>query len=147
MKNGLSYAGMGTMTPRSIRGASPSKIVQLFPDLLPEALRLGRWTNKKTFNNHYQGPVKLVTSDRPPPSIRANAQQILRWGFKPTPPAGVSAADYMKGPDFWVGKQVRRSEKILSFDKETGKYRVKKGASGRSLFHYELMTAISEARS
>jgi hypothetical protein len=111
MKNGLSYAGMGTMTPRSIRGASPSKIVQLFSDLLPEALKLGRWTNRKTFNNHYQAPVKLLSSTIPPDSIKGNLQQILRWGFEPAPPQHVSARDFMKGPEFWVSKTIPRLDR------------------------------------
>jgi hypothetical protein len=59
VKSGLAAAGLNTMTARSLRGASPSKIVQFSPDLLDQALKLGRWTNPKTFRNHYQGPVDL----------------------------------------------------------------------------------------
>jgi hypothetical protein len=151
-KNSLLHAGMGEMISRSIRGASPSKIVQLYPELLPEALKLGRWTTRKAFNNHYQGPVELAISDHPSPAIRNNSQQILRWGFTPRPPEKVSALDYMKGPDFWVGTRVRgrhikRAVQVVSFDKETGRYKAKQGTADRFLFHYELMTAISEARS
>ena len=51
-KSLLQETGMGTMDARSIRGASPSKIVHLCPDLKEAALRLGRWTNQKTFENH-----------------------------------------------------------------------------------------------
>ena len=116
VKSGLRAAGMGSMTARSVRGASPSKIVQLFPELLPEALQLGRWTNNKTFNNHYQSPVNLVTREKPPQQLgeSKNIQQVLRWGFTPKPPPKVSAVDYMKGPDFWVGKTLAHLGKIQS---------------------------------
>ena len=49
IKTGVVDAGMQNMTARSLRGASPSKIYQLFPDLLQPALDLGRWTTAKTF--------------------------------------------------------------------------------------------------
>jgi hypothetical protein len=51
-KSLLQETGMGAMDARIIRGASPSKIVYLCPDLKEAALRLGRWTNQKTFENH-----------------------------------------------------------------------------------------------
>ena len=120
--------------------------MQLFPDLLDQALKLGRWTNPKTFRNHYQGPVTLLPSSDPPPaSLKGNLQQLLRWGFQPTPPFGISSLDYMKGPDFWVGQTVIGLGKIVRFHDAT--YEVR--SSGRrlqSLFHYELMAAVSVAR-
>ena len=143
VKGALTRAGMAPMTTRSVRGASPSKIVQLFPDLLPEALGLGRWTTKDVFNNHYQAPVKLVSSAKPPDSLKSNLQQILRWGFSPTPPPGVSVRDYMQGPGFWVGQSIQRVGKIQSFNE--GVYIV--GNANKELYHYELMEAISKARS
>ena len=147
VKSGLQAAGMGKMTARSVRGASPSKIVQLFPDLLPEALKLGRWTDRKTFNNHYQSPVELISNNKPPTQLGAskNLQQVLRWGFTPRPPPHVSAGDYMKGPEFWLGKSFARLGKVHSFD--SGIYVVKRGGKSTDLFHYELMMAISSARS
>jgi hypothetical protein len=42
VKESLQEAGMESMTMKSIRGASPSKLVQLFPELIDEALSLGR---------------------------------------------------------------------------------------------------------
>ena len=149
VKSGLQAAGMGKMTARSVRGASPSKIVQLFPDLLPEALKLGRWTDRKTFNNHYQSPVELmhISNNKSPTQLGAykNLQQVLRWGFTPRPPPHVSAGDYMKGPEFWLGKSFARLGKVHSFD--SGIYVVKRGGKSTDLFHYELMMAISSARS
>lgn len=144
-KAGLAAAGLSSMTARSLRGASPSKIVQLFPDLLEEALKLGRWTNAKTFRNHYQGPVDFCTVDRPPDALKGNVQQLLRWGFEPTPPFGISRLDYMQGPEFWVGQTVRGLGKILRFRDSV--YEVRgPGRRVKSLFHYELMAAVSKAR-
>lgn len=143
-KDGLKAAGMNTMTARSLRGASPSKIVQLFPDLLPQALGLGRWTNPKTFRNHYQGPVDLVSATPPPDSMKSNVQQVLRWGFEPKPPEGISAVDYMKGPTFWVGQTVRGLGKIYCFVDSV--YEVRFRAVKTEFFHYELMDAVSMAR-
>ena len=145
VKNGLDEAGMSPMTAKSIRGASPSKIVQLFPDLLSEALKLGRWTTQKTFNNHYQAPVKLLSSTIPPDSIKGNLQQILRWGFEPAPPLHVSARDYMKGPEFWVSKTIPRLGTIKEFDE--GLYTVVASGGQSSFYHYELMAEVSKSRS
>ena len=135
---------MSPMTARSVRGASPSKVELLFPDLLAEALRLGRWTNQKTFNMHYRGPVRLQSKNRPPDQIKTNIQQILRFGFTPTPPPSVSAVDYMKGPAFWVGKTIPRLGKISEFDE--GIYTVVKSGTAKAFYHYELMFAVSKAR-
>jgi hypothetical protein len=148
-KSLLEEAGMGVMDTRSIRGASPSKIVQIFPDLKQDALRLGRWTNQKTFDNHYLGPMKLIDGSTPPASIKGNLQQILRWGFKPEPPPSVSVADYMKGPSFWVGNSINHLGRIVSFDE--GIYSVESAGvfhthETTKLFHYELMAAVSTAR-
>jgi hypothetical protein len=114
----LHEAGMKTMTMKSLRGASPSKLVQLFPDMLQDALALGRWTTKKTFLSHYQAPVELASNEPPPDSLKSNVQQVLRWGFSRTPPANVTAGDYMKGPSFWVGKSVPRLGKFTRLMKE-----------------------------
>ena len=139
----LKEAGMETMTMKSIRGASPSKLVQFFPDLMSDALALGRWTTRKTFCNHYQAPVQLATTEPPPTIMKSNVQQVLRWGFKPSPPAHVSATDYMKGPDFWVGKSFPTLGKIESFDE--GVYSVRGRRDAVELYHYELMEAVSKA--
>ena len=146
-KMGIACAGMGTMTARSLRGAAPSKVVQLCPQLKPAALALGRWTNARTFDNHYCAPVRLMTDEPIPAEISAsmNLQQILRHGFTPTPPPAVSVADYMKGPEFWVGKTITRLGKIASFT--DGVYEVCARRATKRLFHYELMTAVSTARS
>ena len=135
---------MESMTMKSIRGASPSKLVQLFPELIDEALSLGRWTTRKTFCNHYQAPVQLATTEPPPTTIKSNVQQILRWGFQTTPPLHVSATDYMKGPTFWVGKEIG-SVKVEKFDE--GIYDVTVAGKLETLYHYELMEAVSKARS
>jgi hypothetical protein len=100
----LEGASMPSMTMKSIRGASPSKLVQLFPSCMSPALALGRWTTRKTFCNHYQAPVKLVMEVTPSADMAANIQQVLRWEFAPSSPPNVSAEEYMKGPSYWVGK-------------------------------------------
>lgn len=145
VKESLRETKIETMTMKSIRGASPSKLVQLFPDLMAEALALGRWTSRKTFCNHYQAPVQLATPEPPPTSLKANVQQILRWGFQPSPPLHVTAADYMKGPDFWVGQSFPTLGKVESF--EEGVYVVRgRRDVAKELYHYELMEAVSKAR-
>jgi hypothetical protein len=144
-KSGLAAAGLTSMTARSLRGASPSKIVQLFPELLDQALKLGRWTNPKTFRNHYQGPVALCTTERPPEILKGNLQQLLRWGFKPIPPIGISSLDYMKGPEFWVGQTVEGLGKIVRFHESVFEVH-KSGRRLQTLYHYELMSAVSIAR-
>ena len=97
---------MKTMAMKSLRGASPSKVVQLFPDVLQEALALGRWTTKKTFWSHYQAPVELVSENDPPPnSLKSNVQQVLRWGFSRAPPANVTAEEHVHERTKLLGRQ------------------------------------------
>jgi hypothetical protein len=144
---GLTAANMEAMTPRSIRGASPSKIVQLYPDAKQGALNMGRWTNQLTFNNHYQGPVTLTTVAPLPKELQTeNLQQVLRWGFKPSPPEGMSAVEYMKGPEHWKGKRIPGFGRIEDFSE--GDYSVKllHGNEIVFYFHYQLMAAIAKSR-
>ena len=145
VKTRMRAAGMGSMTARSLRGASPSKIVQLFPTELQTALNLGRWTTAFTFHTHYQGKVDLVSTQAPPPSTISNPQQILRWGFQPQPPPGLTAAEYMHGPSFWVGKHFPRLGTVSAF--EDGIYTVDAPGGPSSLYHFELMTAVAKSRS
>jgi hypothetical protein len=72
VKGSLQDAGMMAMTMRSARGASPSKVVQIFPDLEPQAIALGRWTEPEAFRNHHQAPVQLVSSEAPPAAMKSN---------------------------------------------------------------------------
>jgi hypothetical protein len=134
---------MGTMQTAHIRGASTSKVVQLVPTAEAAIMKLGRWTTPYTFRNHYQAPV-LGTWAKVPTQLEQNTQMILRWGFQPTPPPGVSATDYVKGPKFWIGKTIRNLGKIVEFDLETGLYRLEDPPS--EYLHWTLMTAIAEAR-
>ena len=69
---------------------------------------------------------------------------ILRWGFKATPPKGISATDYVKGPQFWIGKSIRNLGKIVAFDIETGLYQVEDPSA--EYLHWTLMMAISDAK-
>jgi hypothetical protein len=48
--------------------------------------------------------------------MKSNVQQILRWGFRPNPPAQVSAEEHMKGPGYWVGKSFGLVLRVLFFD-------------------------------
>jgi len=151
VKDSLQDAGMMTMTMRSVRGASPSKVVQIFPDLEPQAIALGRWTEPKTFRNHYQAPVQLVSSETPPATMKSNVQQILRWGWEPTPPPHVTAAEYMKSPQHWINfrfvnlRDAADCLEVLSF--EEGIYCVDVAGNQRELYHYEWMMALSDFRS
>ena len=142
IKAALKRANMQPMTTRSVRGASPSKIVQLFPDLLQEALALGRWTNCETFNTHYQAPVELASKTKPPDELRSNIQQVLRWGFTPCTPTGITAIEYMQGPTYWVGKTFQGVGEIASFHE--GVYAMRHPQ--RSLYHFDLMAAIGKTR-
>ena len=147
----LQEAGMEAMTMKSVRGASPSKLVQIFPDMEPQAIALGRWTEPKTFRNHYQAPVKLESLEAPPAAMKVNVQQILRWGFQPRPPPNVSAEEYMQGPGYWVGQTFGSALNILSFDEgiySTAVAGVFPPVAGSrvELYHYELMEAVSRAR-
>jgi hypothetical protein len=130
---------MGTMMTAHIRGASVSKIVQLAPSLTDQALALGRWTTPHTFRNHYQAPV-LGNWAPLPKSLLSNPQQVLRWGWTPTPPDNVSVAEYEKPLKYWVGRTIPTLGKIAKFD--NGDYEV----NNTLLKHWELMKLISEAR-
>jgi hypothetical protein len=145
---GLKAAGMKGMTPRSIRGATLSKIVTLHPEVLQGALDLGRWTNQLTFDNHYQGPVNLATeAPLPPEHKNENLQQILRWGFTPTPPIGIAVEEHSKGPGHWKGQHIQSFGAIESFVK--GDYGVRLQTAPTEItcfFHYQLMAAIAESR-
>jgi hypothetical protein len=77
---------------------------------------MGRWTEPKTFRNHYQAPVKLESLEAPPAAMKVNVQQVLRWGFRQSPPPNVSAEECMQGPNYWVGQTFGSALSILSFD-------------------------------
>ncbi len=134
---------MGNMQTAHIRGASTSKVVQLVPTAEAAVMKLDRWTTPYTFQNHYQAPVQGTWKEFPA-HLQQNTQMILRWGFIATPPKGVSATDYVKGPQFWIGKSMRNFGKIVAFDLETGLYRVEDPSA--EYLHWTLMMAISEAR-
>ena len=140
VKRAIKDKKMGRMMTAHIRGASVSKIVQLVPDLTEQALALGRWTTPHTFRNHYQAPV-LGTWARVPKSISNNPQQVLRWGWTPQPPAGISIAEYERPPSYWVGKTFPDLGKVTAFD--NGDYMVNDVA----LKHWEFMNLVSETRS
>ena len=140
LKKAISQAHIDTMKPRHLRGASTSKIVLLSPDALSVAMGLGRWTTGKTFFQHYNAPVTLLPQNPLPDIIKMNGQQILRWGWDPTPPPGVTAVEYDAPFDVWVGKSIPRLGRISKFD--DGKYFVAR----RQVTHGELMGLISSAR-
>jgi hypothetical protein len=150
VKESLQEAGMADMTMKSVRGASPSKVVQLFPDLLPEALKLGRWTKKNTFCSHYQAPVNLLPMPPPPVALKTNLQQLLRYGFEPKPPPEVTAEEYMEPPQSWVNRRMVNLSLtsdflfVKSFDE--GIYEVDVAGHLKELYHYEWMQVLSEFR-
>ena len=143
VRDAIVRMGMGNMQTAHIRGASTSKVVQLVPTAEAAIMKLGRWTTPYTFRNHYQAPVR-GTWEEFPEHLQQNTQMILRWGFKKTPPRGVSAADYVKGPQFWVGKFIRNLGNIVAYDLDTGLYKVENPSE--EYLHWTLMLAISEAR-
>ena len=143
ISSGLKWANMRGMTPKSIRGASPSKIIQLCPSSEAAALALGRWTTPKTFYNHYQGPVHQCPTDVK--KLRsANPQQILRYGFTAPTPTGVTVAEYMRPPDHWIGSDFTGFGKVISFS--DGLYTVQKGRISRELLHWDFMRELGRYR-
>ena len=140
VKRAIKDRKMGRMMTAHIRGASVSKIVQLVPALTDQALALGRWTTPNTFRNHYQAPV-LGTWAKVPKTICNNPQQVLRWGWTPQPPAGISITEYEKPPSYWVGKTIPSLGKVAKF--ENGDYMV----NDLALKHWEFMSLVSETRS
>ena len=69
-----------------------------------------------------------------------NGQQLLRWGWTPSPPPDISAVEYDEHFDYWVGKAIPRVGRISKFIE--GKYWVAK----QQVTHSQLMGMISEAR-
>ena len=141
IKGAITQAHIDTMKPRHLRGASTSKIVSLSPAAFKVALGLGRWTTGKTFFQHYNAPVTMLTQSEPPDGISMHGQQLLRWGWDPTPPPQVTADEYDSPSEFWVGQIVPHLGRIAKFD--DGKYSVAR----RQVTHCELMGLISSARS
>lgn len=137
VSSGLKVAGLVHMSCQSVRGAATSKIAQCAPALRPELLKLGRWTTEETFRKSYE--TEIVRVPQLDDEDHSSCQQVLRWGFNPTLPAGISQEDYYKLPDHWVGRTFSCG-KILQF--EDGVFSVRKNRKVSSLFHYELMQAM-----
>jgi len=147
VQRNMNDADMGKMTTSHLRGASTSKIVDLAPHLHGEAMSLGRWTTTRTFDNHYYAPL-LVSPNPVPSQMRDNPQQVLRWGWSPNSPKGVTATDYEKGPTFWVKKKIKhgaRTSTVASFD--DGSYSVSCNGATQDFTHENLMSWIGAARS
>ena len=134
---GLQTAGLGHMSCQSIRGASTSKIAQCAPNLRSEMLKLGRWTTEETFRKSYDSEIRRVP--RQDDEVESSCQQVLRWGFNPKLPRGVSREDYAREPAHWVGRAFQFG-KIVKF--EDGVYSVSKNRKSSSFFHWELMQAM-----
>ena len=139
-KKAIAAANITTMKPRHLRGASTSKIVLLSPEATAVAMGLGRWTTAKTFLQHYNAPVDLMTRAPRPDSMSGHGQQLLRWGWTPTPPLKVTAEEYDEPFDFWIGKTIPHLGRISAFD--NGRYSVKR----KQVTHCELMGLLSKAR-
>ena len=86
----------------------------------------------------------MRSSAKPPASLMGNPQQVLRWGFTPNPPPRVAAREYYFLPSHWVSKTLPDDGLVESF--EDGIYKVRYPGKCDELFHYELMSRISEAR-
>jgi len=137
VSSGLKAAGLDHMSCQSVRGAATSKIAQCAPALRSELLKLGRWTTEETFRKSYE--TEIVRVPRLDDEDASSCQQVLRWGFNPTLPTGISQEDYVKLPDHWVGRTFPCG-KILKF--EDGVFSVRKSRKVSSFFHFELMQAI-----
>ena len=140
----IDRSDMGEMLTSHIRGAFTSKIAPLVPEALPIALDLGRWTSESMFRNHYCAPV-IGTWPPVPAADRTNGQQILRHGFTPYPPPGVSSEEYIQNPDLWIRTQFkdRHNKKDVIVSLDGGVYAAKSGAT---FVHLELMSEISASR-
>jgi hypothetical protein len=86
--------------------------------------------------------VKLASKTKPPDELRSNIQQVLRWGFTPCTPTGITAIEYMQGPTYWVGKSFQGVGEIVSFHE--GVYAMRHPQ--RSFYHFDLMAAIGKTR-
>ena len=95
------------------------------------------------------GRAPLLVSPNPVPSqMRDNPQQVLRWGWSPNSPQGVTATDYEKCPTFWVNKKIKhgaRKSTVASFD--DGSYSVNCNGTTQDFTHENLMSWIGAARS
>ena len=144
ISSGLRRAGLGHMSCQSVRGATTSKIAQCAPALRPELLKLGRWTTEETFRKSYE--TEIVRVPRLDDEDASSCQQVMRWGFNPTLPTDqmgrtiISQEDYYRLPDHWVGRTYACG-KIVNF--EDGVFSVRKNRKVSSLYHYELMQAMS----
>ncbi len=83
----------------------------------------------------------LGTWAKVPTAIINNPQQVLRWGWTPQAPAGVSVAEYEKPPSHWVGKTIPNLSKVTVF--ENGDYMV----NDLALKNWEFMNLVSGTRS
>jgi hypothetical protein len=103
MKDLLIEIGTTNTDTRNVRGMSVSKVAQLAPSLLPEAICMGRWTTPKTFAGNYQKPVKCISSSPVPYAVlkTKDLQQILRHGLTLKPPNNVSVGDYVRHHAHW----------------------------------------------
>jgi hypothetical protein len=112
----------------------------LSPAATSVAMGLGRWATPKTFLQHYNAPVELLTQEPSSDGISMHGQQLLRWGWTPTPPLQVTAEEYDQPSDFWVGKSISRVGRVSNFD--NGKYTVAK----KQVAHCEFMGLRSKAQ-
>jgi hypothetical protein len=147
MKDLMLEIGIKDMDTRNIRGMSVSKVAQVAPTLLPEAIRMGRWTTPKTFADNYQKPVRCV-SKRPLPDAvlkSKNLQQILRHGLSLKPPTNVSLGDFVRHHSHWINKKLPGVGTVRSFSE--GIYSVQSDNTTKRFTHFELFSAYAGSSS
>ena len=99
---------------------------------------------EETFRKSYE--TEIVRVPRLDDEDASSCQQVMRWGFNPTLPTDqmgrtiISQEDYYRLPDHWVG-HTYACGKIVNF--EDGVFSVRKNRKVSSLYHYELMQAMS----
>ena len=145
MQAAIDFKDMGTTKTQHIRGMSTSKILAVASDaqaaaVMPLILGLGRWTTQKTFDDNYRGEVR-GSWDSVPDSMITNAQQLLRWGFKPEVPRGMTPETFMLPHTHWVSQSIVGFGKIVSFD--SGVYLVRQHGKDSEFTHYELMNKVA----
>ena len=73
---------------------------------------------------------------------RVNKFYVLRWGFNPLRPAGVSKESHEQPPGFWAGQSFA-AEKALRF--EGGVCFLANGNKRSTKFHWEIMELMSQS--
>jgi hypothetical protein len=144
----MTEAGIHNVDTRNVRGMSGSKVVAVAPSLRKEVVANGRWTDESTFRTTYEKPVKLLSAAAVSAAVveSKNLQQCIRHGLELKPPDRITAADFLRHHEYWVGKSIPWFGTVLKFAE--GEFKVKL-ASGKTKnwTHYQFFVELSKWKS